>query len=480
MNSPVGYCRTVMNSTAMRSPRPFASVSIAVLLGLGLVAGLLVPVEGLKAGALIALGLVAIGVAVYAPGVIFALYLMIPFFKGAAQQYSPVDLTLALAVLNTLQIVAIVVHRPAPHVSRTGLALWVLLGMIVLGGVLYAPDQTLALSHAEGFEFLVFVPLLVGALRVGSDPRYVRQLLWMFVAMGILTTVVGLPSISGSDRLVVLGADTIDVASAALLVPLLWPAFVARHGSQRVRLVTIILIPLALIVALASGSRGPVLVLLAMAMLGVIRYLAHPRSVNWPRTAGVTGAVLAVILFVSFASPYLPALSTSRFTLFGDFVQNALTGDPGNASAADTSSAARVALYGVAITMFEERPILGFGTAGFEAMSNYFLGYDEAYPHNALLQFAAEFGLVGAALFVSLVTVGLARRLPELGQPIRIAFLYFLLQAMLSNDILSDRTTWGLLLLLLLMEGASIGRLASVKTEVREEHSALTTDGLAA
>lgn len=469
-----------MNITAVRPQRFSGTFWVAVLLGLGVVAGVIIPVGGAKFAAVIILGLIAVGTAVLAPGVLFALYLLIPFYKGAAQAYSPVDITLVLGVLNALQIVAIVLHRPVGHISRPGITLWVALALLVLGGVLYAPDQTLALNHAVTYELLVFVPLLVGALRVGSDPRYVRQLLWTFFGMGVLTTAVGVPFISSSDRLAVLGANTINVALAALLVPLLGLTFVARHGTLQMRLAMIVLIPVALIVALASGSRGPILVLLAVAMLGVVRYLAHPRSVDWPRTAAVTGAVLATILFVSLASPYLPALSTSRFTLFGDFIQSALTGTPGNTSAVDTSSATRVALYDVAATMFEERPILGFGTAGFEAMSNQFLGHDEAYPHDALLQFAAEFGLVGAALFVSLAVVGLARRLPDLGRPVRITFLYFLLEAMLSGDIFSDRTTWGLLLVLLLMEAPSLVRLATGATPARGEASDLATDGLVA
>jgi O-antigen ligase len=298
--------------------------------------------------------------------------------------------------------------------------------------------------------------------------------------MGVLTTGVGLLSISSSDRLVVLGANTINVASAALLAPLLGLTFVARHGTSKMRLLWILLIPPAIIVGLASGSRGPVLIFLAMSIVGAVRYLAHPGSVDWPRTATVAGAVLVVILVVSFASTSLPTLSTSRFASFGDFIQTALTGDPGDPAAVDTSAATRVALYGVAAAMFQERPILGYGTAGFEAMSNRLVGFDIGWPHDALLQFAAEFGLVGAALFVSLVGVALARRLPDLGRPIRVAFAYFLLQAMISGDIFSDRTTWGLLLLMLLMDARSYLRFAPGMTPARPEASGLATEGLVA
>ena len=446
--------------TWFRPPATTAAATAFVVAGA--VAGVAVPLGEVKTVAVVILGLAALAVAAKAPGVLFGLYLLIPFYKGAVQPYIPVDLTVVLGLLNTLQVVALFRDPPHGNVSRAGVALWLALALLIVVGVLYAPDQSLAVSQAITFLALVFIPLLVGALRVGSRPDQVRLMVWTFFAIGVLTTLAGIPGISSASRLVVLGANTINVAVAALLVPLLGLTFVSHERSLAIKVATVVLIPVAILVAIASGSRGPVLVLVAVAMLRVVGYLAHPRSVNWPRTAGITGAFLAVILLVSFASSYLPALSTSRFALFGDFVKSALSGDlVAGSTVGDTSSEARVALYGAATTMFEERPVLGFGTASFEALSNQFLGYVEAYPHDALLQFASEFGLVGASLFVSLLIVGFTRRLSDLGRSVKVLFLFFLLEAMLGGDIFADRTTWGLLLVVLLMEAPAVVRLAA-------------------
>ncbi len=113
----------------------------------------------------------------------------------------------------------------------------------------------------------------------------------------------------------------------------------------------------------------------------------------------------------------------------------------------------RLRLYGLAVSLFEERPILGVGTSGFQALSPRTLGPLEAdaYPHNALFQFGAEYGLVGVALFVTIVLLGLTRKLPSGSalSTLRIVFLFFLLNAMVSGNILDDRTLWGLLLVVL-------------------------------
>jgi O-antigen ligase len=452
MVEPVGYCRIHMSSTAAQVGRPAINVPLAALLALGVLGGIVIPFVGLMLPLLLILGCTALWLTVKAPGGIFGLYLTIPFYKGAVQAYSPIDITFALAMLIMLQVIPIILRRKTGSISRTGLLLWATLALLVLAGVLWAPDQSLALGHAGTFWLLVALPLAVGAWRVGSDPRYVRQLLWTLFALGVLTTILGIHGVSSVDTLVVLGANTISVSLAALLVPLLGLTFVGRHRTWRVRLGLIALSIAAFFVALATGSRGPLLVLIAVGFLGMLNYFAHPRSVDWPRTAVVTAIVCAGILAVSFLSPLLPAYATGRFAVFGDFVSGALSGDLGGTSAVDTSSTARVGLYGVATTMFEERPVLGFGTSGFEAMSNQFLGYTEAYPHDAVLQFAAEYGLVGATLFICLMIVGLVRRLPEYGRPVKILLIYFLLEALFSGDIFQDRTTWGLLLVIFLIQ----------------------------
>jgi O-antigen ligase len=397
-------------------------------------------------------GLVA-AVAAYAPGILLAAFLLIPFYKGAVQPYSPVDITAILAALNTLQIIPILLdHRPR-HVSRAGMILWVSLAGLVLGGVLYAPDQQLALGHAISYWALVLLPIVPAVLRVGSDPKHVRQFLWAVFGLAVLTVVVGLVIFSRASRLEFFGTNTINTALASLLVPVIGVSFVLREGARSLRIITVALIPAALVVALATGSRGPLLALLALGILWALKRLTRPRSVNW-RHAGIGAAVtVASIAVVLVAAATLPTQSTARFVLFGDYVQGILSGRL-DTSTADISTGGRIALSQFALSLFQGSPIFGVGSAGFQALTSRIVGPIDAaaYPHNALLQVAAELGVVGLTVFVGMVLLGVLRRFPPDAAfgAIRAVFLFLLVEAMFSGDIFSDRMTWGFLALLLL------------------------------
>jgi O-antigen ligase len=401
---------------------------------------------------------VALVGAVVTPGLLFAAYLLVSFYKASVQPFSPVDITVLLALLNALQIVPVVLDRRQRSISTRGLTLFVALAALVLAGALYAPDENLALNHVVTYWALVFLPIVPAAMRVGSNPRYLREFLWTFFGMGIVTVTLGLTQLSSDQRLVVLGQNTIQTARAALLAPLIGFTFVLQERGLIARAIVVLLIPTGVVIAVASGSRGPLLVLVVLAFLAAARRLSRPRTVNW-RIAGIGLAVtVASIVVVFIAASSLPSESTRQFASFARFVESIVSEDKTVAtegtSAGDTSAGARVTFFGVAISLFEERPLLGTGTAGFEASSHRYLGYVAPYPHNAVLQFAAEYGLVGLAIFAGLTFPAVTRRLgsEKAHGATRILFLFFLLNAMVSGDIFSDRETWGLLMLVLLID----------------------------
>lgn len=419
----------------------------------GFAAGVAVAVAGPMAGVALVVGLLTLAGAIAAPGIVLAAYLLIAFYKGALQAYSPIDLTVYLALANAVQVVPLLFDsRPRP-VSRRGIVLWLSLGFLVLAGVLYSPDQSLALGKAVTYWSLVVLPIVPAALRVGTDQRHIRQFLWAFFAMGILTVAIGLTQLSGSNRLVVLGMNTIQVSRAALLVPLLGIAFVVPQRNPLASIITVALIPASFIVAIASGSRGPLLMLAIMGAAGAVAYLARPHVASWRLLGGVVGLVLASVVVVSIAAPSLPALSLGRFASLEESIQSALSGDQSVAS--DISVEARVQLFGFAIQLFEERPLIGAGTGGYEALSPAALGpLADAYPHNAILQVAAEFGLLGLVPFLAVLFIGLLRPLPRgyTSLALRALFIFFVLNTMVSGDIFADRETLGILFLILAIE----------------------------
>lgn len=455
-----GGWRGALGGNADRSGRE----AVAVAGGTGVVAAILVSVAGPVVAILVAGAIVGIYAMVAAPGLLFAAYLLIPFYKGALQPYLPVDLTLLLGAVNAAQLIPVILERRRRDVSGVGLALWIAFAGLVVAGILYAPDPTLAITAAGKFLALVTLPLMLGALRVASDPRFVRQVIWSFLAIGVVAVIIGILNLSSVDRLIVLGMNTIQVAVAAMLVPLVTIAFVVGDGRGIVRTATVLLVPVALVVAIATGSRGPILTLVVMGLVAGIAALARGRRINrrvlLAIGAIVGGSTVALIL----AAAFLPSLSTSRFVLLLDFVQGMLGGNP-LAAGGDTSSETRLHLFGAAIAIFGDHPIIGAGTAGFASLSSSYAGayFTDRYPHNAVLQIAAEYGVVGLAVFTALALAALRRRVPAANgaAALQVVFTYLLLNAMLSGDILEDRMTLGLLVLLLVVDRARPARFGS-------------------
>jgi O-antigen ligase len=429
-------------------PRPRRQLAVISIVG-SIVGAIGVLVMGPLTVLLIPAAAAAALATVYMPGVLFATYVLSGVYKAAISPYSPIDVTLILAGLNLLQIVPLLFRRDFHGVSRIGLCLIGGIGFLYLAGVLYTPDQSIGMTDLSTFWLLSLVPMVPAALRVGSRPDYLKQFMWTLFALGIPMTVIGLTQLSDTTRLAEFGASTIEVGRTALLIPLVWAIFILRRKGLLLRALTLALIPAAMVVAIASGSRGPLLALGALAIFGLLRYLTRPGQLSWRVVGMVSGAVLASVIVVSAVSQALPSLSLVRFSLFEDFIGEVANGDL-NTSVGDTSSGRRVVLFSAAFSMFEEQPLIGFGTGGYEAASPRFTGPpDYAYPHNAILQFAAEFGLIGVALFLGLIWVALRRPFPRdhLGNAVRITCAYFLLNAMVSDDIYASRPLWGLLII---------------------------------
>ena len=336
-------------SRAIHAP-PGGRASLVALLG-SVASAVVVVAAGPAAAALLAIGVVLGLVTAFLPGALFAVYILSGIYKAAWQPYSPVDTTVVLAGLCTLQAIPLLRQGRQGTVSRIGLILLATVGFLYLAGVLYAPDQTIALRYLTTYWALALIPMVPAALRVGSRPEYIRQFLWTLFAFGIPMTVVGLAQLSTSARLEAFGASTIEVSRTALLVPLIWVVFVLRQRALLVRALTIVLIPAAVVVAVASGSRGPLLALVLLGTIGAIRYLSRPGRVNWRAAGAIASVTLASIVALSVVGQALPSLSIVRFTLFEDFLGQVVNGNL-NPDVGDTSSGRRVVLFEAAVSMF--------------------------------------------------------------------------------------------------------------------------------
>jgi O-antigen ligase len=434
----------------------------------GALVGLAGPLPLMAAGA----ALVLLAAVVWTPGVLLAAYLLIPNYKAAVQPYSPIDITLVLALANAAQLGVLVLQSWPRRFSVTGrtpglrtfsvvgVGLWLGLGLLVIGGVLYSPNQTIALDKPVNYAALVILPILPAAVRVGRDARYVAQFAWTFLAMGIITVVLGVTAFSSISRLTVLNANTIQVSRAALLVPLVAASLVIPSGRRWVTLLTLLAVPLSLIVAVASGSRGPLLMLIAVGVIAIGRYAIVDRGRAFRLIIGAAALLTVFALVLSIAAPILPTSAIGRYGSLAEFLEGGLS-TSGNPLGGETSAFARVIFAQFALGMFANHPVIGVGTGGFQILFQGVHGPDAAaWPHNAFLQVGSEHGLLGLIVFAGVIALALTRRLPDLPQvtTLRVLTLFYVLNAMVSGDIFTDRETLGLLLLLFVVSVQAVAR----------------------
>lgn len=432
-----------------QNPHPALLPVLAIGLVLSAHAGTLLGTGSLYPLALIAAPL-ALVMAWRWPGIVFALYLGIPYYKGAVDPYAPVDITAGLAVLCVVGATPVLfdlLRGGLPPFQWQALRLWLIPLLVVLVGSTYAISQTVALPMAAEFLLLVFVACL-GALRIASDPRHLRSFLWTLFALSALGAAVGwmgLDEASRYDRLDPLNSGPIGVARAGMTVVLIAALFL---WSRRLwRLPALFISPVALLVGLGSGSRGP-LVMGALVLL--VMWLVHVRR------KGITAAVIggAVVLLLSPAQSitqrFVPAYPLERLTSSFSTYARILSGEPVALNASDEG---RVQAWTLSVDMFTSRPFFGWGTGSFETLAPLRGLPDLRYPHNLIMHLLAEYGGIGLLLVGGVLVVGVWASLQRDREPeavtVHALFLFSLLNAMVSNGIVDHRILWGLLLLVL-------------------------------
>lgn len=413
-------------------------VIVATALATGSVVAFVGPIAVVAPFALIA----GVWVWVRMPGVLLAAYLFLPFYKAAIGPLSPVDLTPLLAAANATQVILLLSLREWPGGSRLGLALWATFGVLVLAGVTWAGQQSIATEHAAFWWLLILLPS-VAAIRVASSSRYVDQFLGTGFAIGCLIVVLGLPALVGVSRLAVIGQNTLQTGSITLIAALLSVFWVLRVAPLWARPLAAVLIVVAIAESLASGSRGPLLAFLVALGFGFANRVLSGRAIS-RHDLGLAALATSAIGVLLVIIGRLPEQAIARLLMLGEALS------PGGS--AGTSVGARIDLFNLATQMFVDRPILGTGTGAFAAFTSTRAGLsDFTYPHNNLLQIAAEFGVIGVALFLALVALALLRKAPASAAwtSVRVIFVFALTLSFTSGDIYGDRLLWGLLVLIL-------------------------------
>lgn len=395
--------------------------------------------------------------AIKLPGAVFALYLLIPFYKGAVQPLFPIDITPVLAVICTLLALSYAWSAQSSNqgLVRQALLVWSLLTIVFIIGIAFSPDPSNAMLEVGSFILIVFFPCLL-ALRVGQNRVLLQQFIWATLGVALISTWVGflaLGSLAGGERLEILGSNTIGAGRAAILVPLLG-ACVISLAPRLLQVLLLISTPVALLVAIGSGSRAPLL----MGLLTIVFVQLVVRKGQSKRI--VVFALLFPLLLVGLQLPTvqerLPSASVERLQSSLDAFLGA-----NDSEGLDDSAETRTVLWEFAWNSFQASPVIGNGTSSYVYQIQQVPGLNEVpYPHNLFLHMASEYGFVGLAVLLAFLSLALRNGLSTINDPwcaaVASLAVFALLSSQVSNGLFDNRWLWGSLIVLLMLPGAQL------------------------
>jgi O-antigen ligase len=359
----------------------------------------------------------------------------------------PVDLTLLLAAAALAAAAARTIGNRAGHdrnppgvsdrvPSRTlPLGLLVPLGLLALVIAISALNTDAAYGRDKALRFLTLtMTATAAAYAILDTPARVRRFITMIMLLSLGMALVGTVTTEGMAAF-----NANHIATGRILglglIAVIYLAISSRPGILR-RLIW--LVPGGVIGYgfLYAGSRGALAALIVGLGFTALVALGLRRGRKWilPVAAMLAGVYIATATLV----PQALGLMNDRLKQIDIY--------------APTTDAAqtRMDLGAEAWQMFREHPLTGVGIGGYNTQ----LGAADIerglYPHNILLELAAEMGIAAVLLFIVLVTLafkGLIVTLRGHPSPEQLALTmlliamtaYLLANAMFSGDLNDNR-----------------------------------------
>lgn len=239
----------------------------------------------------------------------------------------------------------------------------------------WAPDNTDLGPVLADLSSLVLYCVAFAALARWDIKAVQSTLMWCLTWTGLAFSIAGLAGAVIGSRVSAFGGGPIIYSRITFLgvISLVWLVNSGRMPSW-----TLTTVPLMLVATIASGSRGGMLA----ATIGLI--VISDQLVRLTRTR------LVAVVFLGAAT--IGAI----FYYVGDVVTQTFQRRVIELTFGDGYTSGRGPLVGTGIDMFRESPFFGHGLRSFEAV--YGRGY--TYPHNLLVQMAAEGGVIGLLLLI--------------------------------------------------------------------------------
>lgn len=310
------------------------------------------------------------------------------------------------------------------------------LGVLLLARLAASPAS--AYGNAKTQLFLAQnLVLLVAGIMVGRNRRHVDVFFALTLGVALASALVLLHTLlSGQAQEVLPGRFALSPeqnpiflgrksADGLIIAIYLTTAAVVLHR----RMFALACLPALAAALLAAGSRGPVVGVLAGAV--VLLMLLVRSSASRRRIPLV---VLAAVLAAGAIATVVPGEATERSL--------SVLSEAGSG----VSSNGRTQLWSDAFEEFAEHPLLGLGTGGFADVA------PEHYPHNVLLEVAAELGVAGLVLLFGVMAATLSRvgrAWRRAADDLRPAFAVVLaligaalVNSLLSGDITVNNNLW--------------------------------------
>jgi O-antigen ligase len=283
------------------------------------------------------------------------------------------------------------------------------------------------------------VTLLVAGILIARRRREMSLFIGLTLAVSTLTALVLIKGLATGHGLATLGGrfslyedeSPIGLAREASVGLIVSVYVLLSSRSTVLRQLAIVAGPLIAVAFFATGSRGPVVGLVAGFVVLFALMLSDPYVRR--RLLLLSVAVPAAAFLVTRLVPSADLQRSFSFLLFG------------NSSRAQSNG--RYELWHQAYAAFHAHPVFGIGTGGFASIVP-----AERYPHDLFLEAGAELGILGA-VFAALVVGGgvvwLARAATdtvgdERGQAALVCALFAaaLVNALVSADLTGNNALW--------------------------------------
>jgi O-antigen ligase len=380
---------------------------------------------------------IPLGLALFVwPELTLVLYVNAGLFKAdprLSSLSSLFDLTLALAALLAASVAYRVVWRRERITWVREMSLVLAFAGLILIRLLYTPAGSYATEKAFRFVSLTLLAFFTPLVIIKS-----YRSIWIFmmgwVGFAALLAIEAVGQLSTGQRLSAFNATPIAL-SRALGVGIIILLFAVLMGqlSRRWKLLAAAAVVVMFVALVGSGARGPLLMLVVTLVFTLgLSIVRGGRRLQSLLVMGAFGIAVVSILGLNL----IPAVSLQRFTVLVD------------QTGVDTSSQARLMVMQVAWELFTTSPLFGRGTGSVSAFG---AGRELSYPHNVLLELAAETGLVGLGLYLALVGLVLWRLISRVNRrakhgPLWLALIamlvYTFLNAMVSGDLSDNRDFW--------------------------------------